>query len=113
MIVHTATLTAEQTAKLTRLANYGTRYEAAIVRADGTKVLLGYLRRHSFLGLAAGVDGRALRVVDALGDAGVLVRHLRKTMRVAFVTEAGAVLGHAEFTGRTERDAIREGELVN
>ena len=111
MIVTCAALTAEQTTKLTALANYGTRYEAAIVRADGSKVLLGYLGRHSFSGLAAAVDKNALRVVDTLQDAGAQVRSDKATKRLVFTTDAGSPLGHAEFTGRTERDAIREGEL--
>jgi hypothetical protein len=102
-------LSEDQIRKLTAMQNRGTYYEAAVIRADGTQARLGYLGRHSAIGLFTAVRGRPCRVLAFLGldpNGSIECDFDKKTKSVKF--DDGAVI---KFTGRTERDAVMAGEL--
>jgi hypothetical protein len=98
-------MTDEQMRKLTALQNYGTRYEAVVIRGDGERRRLGYLGRHSRRGLSAALNTCARDVIAFLG--------VPETARVKAVGAWLAIDGGAtvEFSGRTQREAITAGEL--
>ena len=98
-------LTTEQVAKLTRLQNHATRYEAVVERHDGTKRLLAYSGRKSRQGLLAAIRQRGQAVLAFLA--------LSETDQMTWEKGAFALgTGNAiRWSGRTQRDAIMEGEL--
>lgn len=101
-------LTAEQMAKLARMRDCSTLYEAVIVRPDGAKCLLAYCGQHSKRGLQMALQTRGEHAVRFLGvapDARVTVERGSQDLRI---TGGGIV----RFSGRTKRDAIMEGELA-
>ena len=98
-------LTATQITRLKALHNRLTGYEVAAVRADGTKALVGYTRRHS------GQGARALAVSKGkalLAYLGTDENCTAKPTRNGWDFSDGSKI---TFTGRTERDAIQMGEL--
>lgn len=71
IMTNTNTLTATQEAKLTRLKNYATRYEAVIT--DGqTSYLLAYICGHSFRHLLSATQSRVEAVNKATNMHGEL-----------------------------------------
>ncbi len=96
--------TPEQLRRIARLKNRDTLYEAEIVRADGARVLLAYCRK-SGSGLREALRKRTEAVVRFLGGPKAITWG-RGTAPVEI--EGG---GSIRFSGRTERDAIVEGEL--
>jgi hypothetical protein len=92
--------------KLAAIQGYNTRYEAVMILADGRTYRIGYLGRKSRSGLLACIRTRGpriLAVVDMPDDA-------------VMTWKAGAMhLGEGtviKFSGRTQRDAICNGELA-
>ena len=101
-------MTDQQMQKLEALRNYGTRYEAVVVRGDGEQRLLAYLGRHSLQGLYSATTqrGRAVLAFLVLPDDAQMT-FARKSREIAITG------GHTvKFTGRTQRDAISNGELA-
>ena len=99
-------LTAEQTRKLERLQNCATRYEAVVIRQDGEKRLVAYSGRKSRAGLLSAVQQRGQAVIAFLG----LSDSDQMTWRNG---EFALGTGHAiRWSGRTQRDAIMQGELT-
>lgn len=98
-------LTETQIAKLERLRFHATRYEIELTTAAGAKWLVAYTPRRNFRGPLAAVQQRGsaiLRVAGMPDD--------------ATVTRDGASLRFGDgsvirFSGRTQRDAISNGEL--
>jgi hypothetical protein len=90
--------------KLTRLQNRATLYELAAIHPDGRRILIAYCGRRSRHGLLDACRGHAAALVALTGD---------KTIGFAPRAAGGATMGDwsIRFTGRTERDAIMEGEL--
>lgn len=91
-------MTQEQ--KLARLHNRPTGYEVAAIKGE-TRILVAYCQRHSFSGLRNAVYNRAEKVVALTG-------------KTEFQSRKGDMLlgdWTIRFTGRTQRDAILEGEL--
>ena len=91
--------------RLSLLRNYATRYEAICVSADARRALVAYSGRHSFQGLVAAVrrNGAAVAAFLGLDDTAIMSR---KGARLAFSN--GAMI---EWSDRTQRQAIMEGEL--
>lgn len=113
MPYYTATpLTDEQTARLARLHNRLTAYELEVVHPDGTTALFCYTQRKSRIGLMVATEGpRAIRACRFLGIDPATARYRvpRGTARAELRLIPGN--GVIRFTGRTERQAIMEGEL--
>ena len=90
--------------KLERLRNYGTRYEIAAINGV-QRIRIAYTSRHSRQGLLAAVRRNGPEVVKLTGSE-----------MITFGQRAadGGISGdwHIGFTGRTQRDAICNGELV-
>jgi hypothetical protein len=98
--------TAEQ--RLAALRLHGTKYEAVVVRADGSRCLLGYLGRHSRQGLISAARQRWSYIWDycQLGADGTI----GLGVGLGLATSNGCRI---EFSGRTQREAIsRDSELV-
>jgi hypothetical protein len=93
-------------AQLAALKNYATRYEVILTRADGSKALLGYTGRKSRPGLFAVARGKADALIAdlKLGDDSVMT-WTKGEMHFSKVD------AKVSFSGRTQRDAICEGEL--
>lgn len=94
-------LTKEQ--KLARIARYSTRYELAAVRGD-QKVLVCYSASRSRQTILSLCRQWAARLTALTGS---------ETIGFAKKAEDGAAMGawKIRFTGRTQREAIIEGEL--
>jgi hypothetical protein len=90
--------------RLARLSNRRTRYELAAQGADGRRVLIAYCARRTRGGLLDACRGRAAQVVALTGSPEIVFGR-----RAADGATAGA--WSIVWTGRTERDAITEGEL--
>lgn len=90
--------------KLDRLKNYRTRYELAASHPDGRKVLIRYTARKGRRGLLDALTMDAARVCKVLGSDDI---HWAK--RAA----DGGTMGDwtVKFSGRTQREAILDGEL--
>ena len=108
-------MTKEQ--KLERLHNRATMYEIAAIRswiADGKghqhKVLVCYTAQHSRRGLMNGISAHAQHVLD------VFQLPASTTMSFAGTSGEGMQIDgtgiNIRFTGRTEREAIMEGEFT-
>jgi len=92
-----------RTERLARLQNRGTYYELAAVRGEQRR-LIAYTQRRSRRGMLAACRNRAVLVIALTGA---------EELQFGKRAEDGATLGawQVRFTGRTERDAIMEGEL--
>ena len=98
-------LTTTQITRLEALRNRLTGYEVAAVRADGSRALVGYTRRHSGQGARALAENKREAILAYLGPA----EHCTvKRSRNGWDFSDGSKI---TFTGRTERDAIQMGEL--
>lgn len=90
--------------KLIRIRNYGTRYELVASHPDGRKVLVGYTPRRGRSGL-----------FDMLAKNGEAWVKFSGAENITFGKRVsdGAVSGEwsIKFSGRTQRDAICNGEL--
>ena len=103
--VKPAPLSDTQKRKLAALQNYATRYETVVTHADGTRHLLGYTPRKSTAGLVDVVHKHGPRLSGVLGLAA------DANMKAAGKHEMHIDGGHkVHFSGRTQRDAILEGE---
>ncbi len=96
-------LTESQIKKLERLHNYSTKYELIAV-ADGVKALAGYCKKGK---------PSMLSMIRKNGEAWLAAG---KSDKMSFVKVGAAdhlLLGRCEiyFSGRTQREAITEGEL--
>jgi len=100
-------LTAHQTKRLTALQHYGTAYEAVVIHPNGTTVRLAYTYRHSFRGLQDVLIKYAEKVIAFLGDDPKPYAVHNGKRRTITISGGGVV----KFSGRTERQAIQEGEL--
>ena len=98
-------LTTTQITRLEALRNRLTGYEVVAVRADGTKALIGYTRRHSGFGARQLAQSHGPAVLAFLGT---LDDCTAKPTRNGWDFSDGSKI---TFTGRTERDAIQMGEL--
>jgi len=95
----------EKQTKLARLKNRHTRYE--IIAAKGEqKVLVGYTARKGHSGLYAMLSGNAESWGKFAGNADPRI-HFRKPASEGADSEGW----HIHFSGRTQRDAICNGEL--
>jgi len=92
-----------QIARLNRLKRYSTRYELIATHPDGRKVLVGYTRK--------GRDGM-LSMMRKNGEAWVKFSGC-EDIHFARRVGDGATSGEwtINFSGRTQREAIMEGEL--
>ncbi len=100
------TLSTEHVEKLIRLQNYRTHYEAVVVHHNGEKRLLAYSGRKPRHGLLAAAQQRGAAVIAFLGLSETDQMSWLKDELVLCVT--GNVI---RWSGRTQRDAIMEGEL--
>ena len=97
----------QQSTQLERLKNYKTRYEVT-AKCDETTLFIGYTAKHSRLGVLSCFRGRASRdqaLLDAMQVNGS--DRLFDAPNLALRVNAWTV----GFTGRTQREAITEGEL--
>ena len=98
------------TDQLQRLHQQGalTRYELAIQHPDGRRYLVAYTSRKSRDGMLTIVRSRAVSLLAAC--------RLPDTSEIRFADRAadGAMIGewHVNYTDRTQRQAICEGELT-
>jgi len=92
-----------QIARLERLKHYSTRYELVAAHPDGRKILVGYTRK--------GRDG-LLSMMRKNGPAWVKFSGC-EDIHFAKRTAEGATSGDwkVNFSGRTQREAIMNGEL--
>ena len=96
-------LTADQTRRLEEIKNLYTRYEVVLARQTGEKVLVGYTGRKSRKGLLNALRRHPDAVIELVGGE-----------NVATFTKEGLSFSSgwtAKFSGRTERDAILQGEI--
>lgn len=100
--------TEKQLRKLSRIKGRATLYEVALVRADGTKVLLAYTNRTSKEGIMSAISQRALAVIAFIGHGLIDMRMYPKRGTKDIAMDGGATV---TLTGRTQRDAIIDGEL--
>jgi len=99
-------LSPDQIARLDRLANFATRYEAVLTLPDGRKWLVAYCGRKSRAGLLAAVRERGKAILARLPAEAADGDLLWKGGR--FVFTGGTTIA---WSGRTQRDAICNGEL--
>lgn len=95
------------TQKLEALRNYSTRYEVALSFADGRKMLVCYTPRKNKSGLLDAIQGRGKAILAQMPD-------LSDDARLTYKAATGFDFGNgtrAHFTGRTQRDAICNGEM--
>jgi hypothetical protein len=97
--------TTEQKRRLAALHNRLTSYEVVAVRADGTKALIGYTRRHSGFGARMLAQSKGAAILGWLGTKGDCIA---KPTKNGWDFSDGTKI---TFTGRTERDAIQMGEI--
>lgn len=86
--------------KLARIQGRGTAYEVVITKGD-TTYLVSYVARHSYAGMRDAVVQRAEEIVVKTNAA-----HIDKAGRT-ITTDNGWTI---KFSGRTQRDAICNGE---
>ena len=93
----------ERLVRLARLTNRGTYYELAAILGDQRR-LVAYTQRRSRSGMLAACRNRAVLLIALTGA---------ENLQFGKRTVDGATMGdwQIRFTGRTERDAIMEGEL--
>lgn len=101
-------LSPEQTRKLDRIQGYRTLYEMAVIRADGAKALVCYTSPPSRRHMWDAICKRSDKILAFTGTAqnGERMGFLGKAKEVRIGN--GAII---RLTGRTQRDAIIEGEL--
>ena len=90
--------------KLARIKNYHTRYEIILAHANYPSILVAYTSRKSFHGLLAAVRERGPKIVALLG---VTDEHKATRERTTLHLGNGWLV---RFSGRTQRDAILNGE---
>jgi len=97
-------LTNEQIIKLARLKNYSTRYELVAYGPNGEKILVCYTPRKSLRGV---IDAIRSRWEECERMAGTDQCYTQKR------AEDGCKMGAwvIRFSGRTQREAIIDGEL--
>ena len=92
--------------KLERLRNRGTSYEITI--SDGEQTYrVAYTPRHSRDGLLRAIRSTGKEIVTALGMPDTALVHAGKRAEDGFTLEDWQI----RFSGRTQRDAISNGEL--
>jgi hypothetical protein len=98
-------LTSTQLAKLARIKNYSTRYEL-IVENDGIRHLVVYTPRRNRQGLISAIECSVAHGLSALTGVDSITFSKRGD-------EPSAIVGkwRIRFSGRTQRDAIIQGEL--
>jgi len=95
------------TEKLEAIRHYATRYEIALSFADGRKMLVCYTPRKNKAGLRDAILSRGKAILAQMPD-------LSDDARMTYAAATGFSLGNGcriYFTGRTQRDAICNGEL--
>lgn len=113
-----ATLTPEQTAKLTRLAGRATLYEAVLVHQDGRVANLAYIGGATKTRLLQYVYRNAQAVAAFCGTDMIRATTTQADfaqVQAAFPTSSVRVFGvmggwSLGFSGRTQREAITQGE---
>lgn len=96
--------------KLAALHNRATRYEVVAIKQEPigeTRVLIGYTARHSRHGLLAACRQRGEVMIKALGLNDTSMLFPAKRAADGFDIDKWSI----RFSGRTQRDAILEGEL--
>ena len=99
------------TKKLEDLAHYGTAYELALVNTTtGEKLLIAYTRKTKPGALKAlQRNGRIDRIHKVTG--GIPLYWTKRGAPKHVICDDDAGTWSIRFTGRTQRDAIKEGEL--
>ena len=100
-------MTAAQLARLEQIARYATRYEVTAQRDNGERVLIGYTSRRSRHGLLRLLRIHAEQVITLTGCTEDTMMTAGKRASDGFRINDWAL----RFTGRTQRQAIIEGEL--
>jgi len=101
-------LTTAQTAKLTALQNYGTKYE--LVLTDGTESFrIAYAARNNRSGLISAVRNRA---EDIRLFVGVVEPTVTFGKRASDPVKVDGTPWSIRWSGRTQREAITSGELA-
>lgn len=107
-LVQSNGLTEEQERKLSRIKLYATRHELVLSHADGRKYLLCYVvnsaRRNTIFSI---VSERAKDLIRVVGVENPIIHFAKRKAD-------GATIGEwkVAFSGRTQRQAIIEGELT-
>lgn len=86
----------------------GTRYEIELVAPDGTRRLVAYTGRYSQIGMRSAIQSRIDALLAIIPD-GTGITHVGKGTRREWRLATGHVI---RFSGRTEREAIANGELA-
>jgi hypothetical protein len=97
-----------QSAKLAKLHSYGTRYEVEVEHPNGARKLVAYTPRRTGTGLVSAVTAHGERIVSFLGIGDTASMSWKGKGRDAMGVDGGGVI---RFSGRTQREAIIEGEL--
>ena len=92
--------------RLARLRNRATCYEIAAIQGE-RRILIAYAAMHSRHGLLKACQNRGQMIIAALGIGESDLLMPAKRAAEGFTVGAWSI----RFTGRTERDAIQEGEL--
>lgn len=95
-----------KTKRLQRLHRLSTRYEVTLQTKDGAEYLVGYTMRrsgHGLLGITRRSGEEIIKLVGITDEDTVTFARGRKSMSIG----DGVTIA---FTGRTERDAICNGE---
>jgi hypothetical protein len=87
--------------KLARLSRYGTAYEVTATHQQHASILIGYTPRKSFAGLYDAFRQHGKHFGDLTGS------ETAERDRMMIVFDSGWII---RFSGRTERDAISNGE---
>ena len=107
-------LSEEQSRKLAALCNRPTRYEIAVTARDGRQARVCYSVRQSFYVFFSIVDSNAAKLGTFLAQQAVHADFHRRD-KIALLyggpEKRAPCIGRICYTGRTERDAIRAGEL--
>lgn len=110
----TIMLTTEQTRKLISMKNRATLYELAAIKGN-RQILIAYSHSRSRMGLLAAVRKRGPEVIMALELTDTDLLEFSKPVRdfSILATRNNARIGEwaVGFTGRTQHDAIVQGEL--
>lgn len=106
-------MTDTQIKRLTVLQRYATKYEVIVETMDRRKALLGYstVRSRSRLYTLMRRRGQLLIDVLGIGEKDIITWPKPATMGASCETSSGEQYARIMFSGRTERQAIMEGEL--
>jgi len=98
-------LTDSQLSKLERIKRYGTRWELVLVTPAGEQILLRYTAQHTRRGIIEQIRYHGARLVELTGA--------EQFDSLGEWKGRGISLGEyrVRFSGRTQRDAILQGEL--